>query len=217
MLKTMGRSKAWPTNLIPNGVAILQYADDICLENSIETARNTKMLLYMYEIIFGLKINFMKSEIVMVNGDNILANQFADIFNCQVGLFPMKYLRVPVSPSRLHIADWIPLQDKNGTKLDISKGGSMSSAGRTTFINSTLSNSFIYHMSIYLLPQTTVDTLEKQRRSFFWQGGGQKRKYHLVKWEVICKNKKKKRRFGDQRHQKNESMSIMQIVAESGQ
>lgn len=44
---------------------------------------------------------------------------------------------------------------------------------------------------MYWLPQTSVDTLDKQRRTFFWQGGGLKRKYHLVKWEIICKSKKK--------------------------
>lgn len=36
-----------------------------------------------------------------------------------------------------------------------------------------------------------MDSLDKQRRTFFWQGGGQKRKYHLVKWELICKSKNK--------------------------
>lgn len=53
----------------------------------------------------GLKINFLKSEIVMVNGDNLLAKQYADIFNCQIGLFPIKYLGAPVSPSKLHVID----------------------------------------------------------------------------------------------------------------
>ena len=44
-------------------------------------------------------------------------------------------------------------------------------------------------MSIYLLPKTIVDNLDKQRRKFFWQGGGTREKYHLVRWEIICKNK----------------------------
>lgn len=180
-------------NLIPNGVAILQYADDtiLCLENNLEKARNVKLLLYMYELISGLKINFLKSEVVLINGDDIISREYAEIFNCQVGLFPIKYLGVPVSPSRLHVIDWVPLEDKNKKKLDIWKGGSMSIVGRTTLIDSSLSNSFIYHMSLYWLPKTIVDNLDKQRRSFFWQGGGQKRKYHLVKWEVICRSKKK--------------------------
>ena len=51
----------------------------------------------------------------------------------------------------------------------------------------SLSSSFIYHMSIYLLPKTIVDNLDKQRRKFFWQGGT-RRKYHLVKWDAICKS-----------------------------
>ena len=46
-------------------------------------------------------------------------------------------------------------------------------------------------MSIYLLPKTIVKALDKQRRTFFWQGGGTKKKYHLVKWDVICFSKRK--------------------------
>jgi hypothetical protein len=46
-------------------------------------------------------------------------------------------------------------------------------------------------MAIYLLPKTTIDSLDKIRKRFFWQGGGTKIKYHLVKWEKICKSEKK--------------------------
>ena len=76
-------------------------------------------------------------------------------------------------------------------KLAMWKGSSLSIAGRTTLINSSLSSSFIYHMSIYLLPKTIVESLDKQIRTFFQQGGGTKRKYHLVRWGVICLSKKK--------------------------
>jgi hypothetical protein len=47
-------------------------------------------------------------------------------------------------------------------------------------------------MSIYLLPKTIISKLDKIRRSFFWQGGGTKKKYHLVKWTKIWKHKKKR-------------------------
>jgi hypothetical protein len=81
-------------HLIPNGVAILQYADDtiMCLENDLEKARNVKLMLYIFEQMFGLKINFEKSELILVGGDNEVAKAYAEIFNCQVGLFPIKYL-----------------------------------------------------------------------------------------------------------------------------
>jgi hypothetical protein len=59
VLKGLGR------HMIPNGVILLQYADDtiICLDNDLSKARNLKMLLYIYEMMASLKINFMKSEI----------------------------------------------------------------------------------------------------------------------------------------------------------
>ena len=58
-------------NLIPHGVDILQYADDtiICLKENIDNARNMKLLLYIHELMSGLKINFSKSELLLLNGD----------------------------------------------------------------------------------------------------------------------------------------------------
>ena len=47
------------SDLIPEGVAVLQYADDtiICLEDDIDKAVNLKLLLYLFELMSGLKIN----------------------------------------------------------------------------------------------------------------------------------------------------------------
>jgi hypothetical protein len=165
-------------NIIPRGVAILQYADDtiICLKHDLEGARRMKMLLYLFEMLSGLKINFNKSEILMINDDEEWGKQYAEIFNCQLGFFPVKYLGVPVSPSRLHLVDWLPLIEKCNKRLDVWKGGNMTMAGRTTLICSSLNNSPIYHMSVFLLPKTTLKEIDKLRRTFFWQGGGTKRK-----------------------------------------
>jgi hypothetical protein len=50
----------------------------------------------------------------------------------------------------------------------------MSIAGRSTLMGASLNNSPIYHMSIYLLPKTTVNKLDKIKRSFFLAGRGNK-------------------------------------------
>jgi hypothetical protein len=46
-------------------VSILQYADDtiLLLDDDLENARNIKLILCLFEQIYGLKINFHKSEI----------------------------------------------------------------------------------------------------------------------------------------------------------
>jgi hypothetical protein len=43
--------------LIPNGIIVLQYADDtiVCLEHDVEKAKNVKLLLYMFEQMFRIK------------------------------------------------------------------------------------------------------------------------------------------------------------------
>jgi hypothetical protein len=164
-------------NIVDHGVAILQYADDtvMCLEDNMDKARNVKLSLYLFEQMTGLKINFDKSEIILIGGDNNLAVQYADLFNCQVGLFHMKYLGVSIAPGRLHVIDWARLEEKYGKKHDIWQGGSLSMVDRTTLINASLVNSTIYHMSMYLVPKTVIKRMDKHMRFF------------LARWE--CERK----------------------------
>jgi hypothetical protein len=125
-----------------------------------------KLLLYLFEMFAGLKINFNKSEILMINDEDNWGQQYAEIFNCQVGLFPIKYLGVLVSPSRLKVNDWLPLIEKGNKRLDVWKGGNLSIAERSTLISASLTNAPIYHMSMYLLSKSTINIMDKSRRTF---------------------------------------------------
>jgi hypothetical protein len=80
------------SNLIPLGVTILQYVDDtiLCLDHDFEKARNMKLLLYLYEKMSWLKINFEKSEVM--GGDDEIALMYAEIFNCNIDSFPLTTL-----------------------------------------------------------------------------------------------------------------------------
>jgi hypothetical protein len=142
------------SHIIPNGVAILQYVNDtiVFLKHDLDGAVHMKLLLYLFEMLSGLKINFNKSEISMINDEENWSQSYAKIFNCQVGLFPIKYL----GPSRLKVSDWLPLVEKSLKRLDVWKGSALSIARRSTLISLGLNNSPIYHMSVYLLPKTTI-------------------------------------------------------------
>jgi hypothetical protein len=156
------------SHIIPKGVAILQYADDtiLFLKHDLNGATHMKLLLYLFEMLAGLKIIFNKSEILMINDEENWGQQYAEIFNCQVGLFPIKYLGVPVSPNKLKVSDWLPLIEKRNKRLDVWKSGHLSIAGRSTLISASLTNAPIYHMSVYLLPKSTMNTMDKTRRTF---------------------------------------------------
>jgi hypothetical protein len=69
-------------DLIPRGVAVLQYTNDmvLCISHDPEKALNLKLLLYSFELMSGLKINFTKSEVFMVSGDNQIAEFYSGMF-----------------------------------------------------------------------------------------------------------------------------------------
>jgi hypothetical protein len=182
-------------DVIPKGVAILQYADDtiLCMDDDVETMTNMKILLYIYEKMSGLKINFGKSEIIMVSLDEHKSLLYSELINCATGSWPIKYLGVPVSGSRLHVKDWMSLNDKILKRLDGWQSTSLSYGGKLILFNACLSCIPTYAMSMYLLPKTVVKKIDIVRKRFFWQGGANKRKYHLVKWAVITQPKKKRR------------------------
>ena len=58
------------SDLIPQGVSHLQYAGDtiILLEYSELCLANLKFILLCFEAMSGLKINFLKSEVILLNG-----------------------------------------------------------------------------------------------------------------------------------------------------
>ena len=156
----------------------------------MEMAQNLKLLLYLYESMSGLKINFSKSEVIMISQDSEKTLRYAEMFNCATESWPIKYLGVPVSRNRIQISNWLPLVEKIAKRLDGWKGGALSLGGRLTLLNACLSSIPIYSMSMYLLPKTILKKIDCIRKRIFWQGGGLKKKYHLVKWKRICQLKR---------------------------
>ena len=115
----------------------------------------------------GLKINFDKSEVIMVDQDPEKSSIFSEMFNCSIGKWPIKYLGVPVSGSRLRVADWITLVEKINKRLDGLKGSSLSLGGRLTLLNACLSSIPIYCMSMFLLHKTIIKKIDVIRKRFF--------------------------------------------------
>lgn len=113
-------------HLLDKGIAVLHYADDtiLCLEENLGNVRNIKLLLYLYELMSGLRINFQKSEIVLIGGDDMDLLPHAELLNCQIGHLPMKYLGVSVSHSRLHVVDSGELEERILKKPVCWQGGS---------------------------------------------------------------------------------------------
>src|SRR3954471_4668217 len=103
----------------------------------------------------------------------------------------MKYLGVPLGHSQLRVADWDMLEAKFIKKCGTGLGSTASSGGRLVLLNANLSSISFYYMSMFLLPKTVIKRLDVHRRRFFWQSSSTKKRYYMVRWDRICRSKKR--------------------------
>lgn len=101
-------------HLIPGvwgGVTHLQYADDtmIMVEGSDQDIINLKFLLLCFEAMSGLKINFDKSEVMVLGYSGDDQQRIIDNLNCRLAVFPLNYLGMPVRDTRMLIRDLDPI------------------------------------------------------------------------------------------------------------
>jgi hypothetical protein len=120
------------SHLIPGGVTHLQYADDtlILLQYNEQQIANLKFLLMCFEDMFGLKINYHKSEVIVMGQPEAIQHRVADMLNCRLGAFPFTYLGLPIGDRKLTTEQWLFLVRKMGIKIETWLGRLLSSGGR---------------------------------------------------------------------------------------
>ena len=178
-------------NLIPGGVSHLQYADDTLLlfEPDTHSIASVKAILLCFELMSGLKINFHKSEVVSIGMDATESQRVANLLNCKLGQFPFTYLGLPIAAKKCAISDWEPLSSKVANRVCPWRGRFMSSGARLILTNSSLSSLPMFTMGLFLLADGVHSKFDTPRSRFFWEGAGPKRKYHMVKWQAVCRPK----------------------------
>jgi hypothetical protein len=81
---------------------------------------------------------------------------------------------------------WNPILEKMEKCLAGWKRLYLSKGGRLTLIKSTLSSLPTYFLSLFPIPSSVANRMEKIQRNFLWGGLGDEFKYHLVNWHSIC-------------------------------
>jgi hypothetical protein len=84
-----GHIKGVLDNLIPGGITHIQYADDtvIMVDGSDQSITNLKLILYCFEWMTGLKINYHKSEVFVFGYSQLDKERLANMLNCTLGGF----------------------------------------------------------------------------------------------------------------------------------
>lgn len=85
----------------------LQFADDVIIfiDNSNESCHGIKIVLLLFEILSGLKINYQKSSLYTSKKDSSKARDWANVRGCEVGQWPISYSGASIgnSPKRKKI------------------------------------------------------------------------------------------------------------------
>ncbi|RVW41542.1 LINE-1 reverse transcriptase-like [Vitis vinifera] len=117
-------------------------------------------------------------------------DELADEFGYRVGKLPSTYLGMPLGAPFKSVAAWDGIEERFRKKLAMWKRQYISKGGRITLVRSTLANLPIYFMSIFQMPRVVRIRLEKIQRDFLWGGGALVQKPHLVKWSIVCLDKR---------------------------
>lgn len=160
--QSRGLVKGLASHLVPGGCVVLQYADDtiFLLEADVESAKNLKFILCLFEQVSGLKINFHKSDLYCLSSAQELGCSLEEIFTCKLGDFPFRYLGVPLRFKRLANSDWKQVEERVEGRLASWQGKMLSRGGRLMLINACMSSIPNYMMSLLEIPKGFIKKLD---------------------------------------------------------
>ena len=100
-------------------VVKLHHADDTVLMvgRDNESITNMKFILYCFEWMSGLKINYHKSELTVFGVDDARQSEIANMLNCQIGSLPFKYLSLPIHDRPLPASSFDSIVGKMRNRL----------------------------------------------------------------------------------------------------
>eukprot|EP00268_Persea_americana_P008172 TRINITY_DN13144_c0_g1_i6.p1 TRINITY_DN13144_c0_g1~~TRINITY_DN13144_c0_g1_i6.p1 ORF type:complete len:313 (+),score=49.71 TRINITY_DN13144_c0_g1_i6:1004-1942(+) len=99
-----------PANTILE-ISHLQFADDTLLfcNADEDQLRNVKAILFYFEAVSGLRVNFFKSELIGIKVNEDHLNRLANIFGCKAVTLPSTYLGLPLCGGTSTNSLWSPV------------------------------------------------------------------------------------------------------------
>ncbi|GAU19381.1 hypothetical protein TSUD_76250 [Trifolium subterraneum] len=155
-------------------VSHLLFADDcflLCRANVAEV-NELMRILHTYETASGQEVNLVKSEVfISRNMSQAAKEDFSRILGVKLVLGTGIYLGLPsmVGRSKKEIFSYI--KDRIWKSINSWRGRALSKAGKEIMIKSVLQAIPSYVMSMFILPASLIDDIEKMINVFWWRNG----------------------------------------------
>ncbi|GJX09286.1 RNA-directed DNA polymerase, eukaryota, reverse transcriptase zinc-binding domain protein [Tanacetum coccineum] len=167
----------------------LCFSDDLIMfshedKGSVTILRNA---LNKFSAMSGLYPNLSKCTMFCGSLNKDAKREISSIFPFKEGKLPVRYLGVPLITKKISVKECKQLVDKVSQKLNDWKNKSLSYARRAQLIASILGSMQVYWGSVFLLPKTIVNDIEKLFKRFLWNNGDSCKGKAKVAWLDVCK------------------------------
>ncbi|XP_062104315.1 uncharacterized protein LOC133815494 [Humulus lupulus] len=174
-----------------NGRVQGSFEDDLILscKGSRQSMLVIKEVLDVFRKTTGLHISEDKSQVYFGGVNSSEKSAILSDLHLTEGVFPLKYLGVPLRPTKWKAEDCGIIIKKINQRLHSWASRHLSFAGRIQLIHSVLFGLRNYWMSIFVLPHSVTRVVEKLCRGFLWGVNGNRSKIHVASWEkerVTC-------------------------------
>lgn len=142
------------------------------------------MALKLFELSFSLKINAIESTINPVNVIKDRAKIIVYQWDISLQNLPISYLGTPLVGNPLTKSFQETTIDKVDKKLHGQRYNQISKGGKLTLINSSLSSTPNYLLSLLKAPTCVYKQIENSWRNFLWNCTITTRTRHLINWNL---------------------------------
>ena len=117
-------------------------------------------MLFLFEGISSLRVNFYKSMLVGVNIDYSWLCKATSVLGSRVGKVPFMYLRLPIGGDPRRLIFWDPVLHSIKSRLSGWKSQFLSFGGRLILLKSVLNSLIVYALSFFKAPPGIISSIE---------------------------------------------------------